>query len=230
VVAGAIALLFQRDPTLTQDKIRALLQAGAHRFGVTRQDPLTVRAFMDQSGPGELDVYSSLQALDEWNAPVGEPNADNSWVTVSTEYVPADGSIPITAFVELRTDDPFQRASDFDDARMSALVRIGGRTVEPVTIRRVAPGLFSYTVTIPAGFGGQGASFGAVFDGKPIVTPVEIPIATDPWASKFDPSAGGGCMIASPPILDAVLPIGALLAVLLASRRRKPRLFQNFIQ
>jgi subtilisin family serine protease len=223
MAAGAIALLFQRDPTLTQDKIRVLLQAGAHRIGATRDNPVDVTTYMDQSGPGELDVYSSLQALDEWNAPVGEPIPDNSWITLSADYVPADASIPVTAFVQLRTDDPFQRASDFDDSRLSPVVRIGGRTLEPVTIQRVAPGLFTYTVTIPSGFGGQSASFGALFDGQPIVAPVEVPIAIDPWAAKLDAGAGGGCMVASPPILDAALPIGAAIAAIAFGRKRKTR-------
>ncbi|MEO6574728.1 MAG: S8 family serine peptidase, partial [Polyangiaceae bacterium] len=45
MVAGAVALLFQRDPTLTQDKIVALLQAGAHPFRGSAP-------FEDQGGPG----------------------------------------------------------------------------------------------------------------------------------------------------------------------------------
>ena len=53
-----------------------------------------------------------------------------------------------------------------------------------------------------------GSSAAVIVDGQPVVAPVQIPIAIDPWASKFDSSAGGGCMVASPPIVDAVLPIG----------------------
>ena len=58
MVAGTIALLFQKDPTLTQDKIVGLLQAGAHDF----RGP---HPFDDQSGPGELDVLGTLDALEQ---------------------------------------------------------------------------------------------------------------------------------------------------------------------
>jgi subtilisin family serine protease len=61
-VAGAVALLFQRDPTLTQDKILAALQAGAHTFRGSSP-------FEDQNGPGELDVIGALDALDDMNNP-----------------------------------------------------------------------------------------------------------------------------------------------------------------
>ena len=58
MVAGAIALLFARDPTLTQDKLVGLLQAGAH--------PMRGYApFDDQNGPGELDVAGAFDALEQ---------------------------------------------------------------------------------------------------------------------------------------------------------------------
>ncbi len=99
VVAGVVALLLQADPTLTQDKVVALLQAGAHKF----RSPAT---FEDQSGPGEVDALASLDALEQMKDPILHlPSAAQSWLTLSSDYVPADGSTPMTAIVELRTVD-----------------------------------------------------------------------------------------------------------------------------
>ena len=50
VVAGIVALLFQADPTLTQDQIVALLQAGAHQLSLEH----AVRRLY--AGPGEVDA------------------------------------------------------------------------------------------------------------------------------------------------------------------------------
>jgi subtilisin family serine protease len=223
VVAGVVALLFQRDPTLTQTMVRDLLQAGAHRFRGSAP-------FMDQAGPGEVDALSSLEALDEARAPAGLPTLENSWITLSADYAPADGSIPITALVELRTDDPpcgktrcdpKTRASGFEDGRVAADVRVGGRVLSPAPrIVRRAPGLFVYQATIPAGHGGEIATFGATFDGAPIVTPVSIPVATDPWTARYDDNVAGGCRVAPNVWLDAAVPGAVLFGLVMAARRR----------
>src|SRR5262249_37615128 len=99
VVAGVVALLLQADPSLTQDKVLALLQAGAHRYR-------TSTPFDDQAGPGEVDAMGSLDALDQMKTPaLYLPEAARSWLTLSADYVAADGSTPLTAIVELRTAD-----------------------------------------------------------------------------------------------------------------------------
>ena len=114
VVAGVVALLLQKDPTLTQDKILALLQAGAHRFR-------GVAPFDDQSGPGEVDAMGALDALEQMRNPELQlPAAAQSWLTLSSDYVPADGSTAVTAIVELRTGDAKHRADFFDKKRLGS--------------------------------------------------------------------------------------------------------------
>lgn len=57
IVAGAVAVMLQHDPTLTQDVVMAALQGGAHPLrGPT--------PFEDQEGPGEVDVIGAVEAVD----------------------------------------------------------------------------------------------------------------------------------------------------------------------
>lgn len=187
VVAGVAALLLQRDPTLTQDKVSALLQAGAHRF----RGPAP---YQDQAGPGEVDALGSLAALQRMNTPeLALPVRDKSWVALSVDSLAADGSIPATVYLELRAADD-SGATLFDTARLNATVTIDGVPVSPApVITRRAPGLFTYSYKAEAGNGGKLATFGATFDGVPVVAPRSIPIAADSWRALYPSRATGGC-------------------------------------
>ncbi|MGO8999997.1 MAG: S8 family serine peptidase [Polyangiaceae bacterium] len=191
MVAGTIALLFQKDPTLTQDKIVGLLQAGAHDF----RGP---HPFDDQSGPGELDVLGTLDALAQSNDPTTLlPDAASSWITLSSSYLAADGSTPLTAILELRTAGGAHRADLFDLARLQPLVSINDDIQPPPALVRHAPGVWSFVVQPPAGLGGSSITLGATFDGEPIVVPKRVPIATDVWSAEYATTASGGCAIGS---------------------------------
>ncbi|MBL9112819.1 MAG: hypothetical protein JNM74_26270 [Myxococcales bacterium] len=220
LVGGVVAVIFQRDPTLTQDKVAALLQAGAHPF----RGPAP---FDDQNGPGEVDVLGSLDALERLRDPkLYLPSAAQSWIALSSSYVPADGSRAVTALLELRTEDGEHRADLFDVARLVPTVRIGGveRQVGPVT--RKAPGLYTYTFRVgDEGLGLERATFGATFDGVPIVAPRTIPVATDPWNAGYSSRVGGGC--AELPLARdttwAGFAVSALGLVVVAAIRRRSR-------
>ena len=227
LVAGAVALLFQRDPTLTQDKIVGLLQAGAHL-------PRGPAPFDDQGGPGELDVIGTLDALAQLQHPAQYlPSATTSWITVSAEYLAADGSTPFTAILELRTADGKHRADMFDPSRLQPRLHVNGAEVEapsPMLIRR-APGLWVYTVTLPQGLGGASLTLGATFDGVDIVAPKTVPIAPDIWSAEYPSNVSGGCAVTSKRAAfdradgeDASpvsLVFGASLALTALVRRRK---------
>jgi subtilisin family serine protease len=189
MVAGAAALLFARDPTLTQDKIVGLLQAGAHQF--RGRHP-----FDDQSGPGELDVLGSLDALEQtWYPAELLPSSSASWITLSASYFAADGTTPLTAVVELRTARLGRRADLFDATRLRPVVLIDGVPQPPPTLVRHAPGVWTFTVEPAAGRGGSTMTLGATFDGEPIVLPKEIAIAGDVWSSEYATTASGGCAV-----------------------------------
>lgn len=218
VVAGVVALLLQQDPTLDQEKIVALLQGGAHRFR-------GAAPFEDQSGPGEVDAVGALDALDRMRDPkLHLPSASASWITLSSDYVPADGSTKVTAIVELRTEDGEHRGDLFDGNRLLPVLLVDGKPFEPPPpmIRR-GPGVWFYEWTPPPGLGGSRATFGATFDGEPIVAPRTVPIAADRWNAAYPSQAkGAGCAASPSPARagfgGALLGLVALAAI---TRRRR---------
>jgi hypothetical protein len=203
MVTGAIAVLFQRDPTLTQDQIVPILQGGAHYF---RSGSEWVQ-FEDQDGPGELDVEGSLAVIDLMRDPLSKlpgtasplPSAEKSWLTLSTDYVLADGATPTVAIVELRTVDA-HAADLFAASRLKPRVLLDGAPFATPTLIRRGPGVWSYSIQPPPGLGGGAMTFGATFDGQPIVESRTIPVATDPWTADYPSEVGGGgsCSVASP--------------------------------
>jgi subtilisin family serine protease len=216
VVAGVVALLLQADPTLTQDKVLALLQAGAHRF--RGEAP-----FADQAGPGEVDAIGSLDALEQMRDPALHlPAASQSWMALSSEFVAADGSIPMTAIVELRTEDGGHRADFFAASRLKPVLLVSGRPVSPPPqmIRR-GPGVWFFVWNPPPGLGGGNATFGATFDGVPIVNPKTVPIATDPWTAT-SPSrvSGASCSVSSAPRAGSAWALLVALGLVSAGVRR----------
>ncbi len=231
MVAGAVALLLQRDPSLTEDTIEMLLQAGAHPIampnpadapkGATPHDPAP---FDDQVGAGELDVWGALDALDDYasgNAVL--PLAAQSWMTLSAEYYAADGSTPLFAIVELRGDPGGSttlapRADLFDATRLQPYMKVGGATHIPPTLVRRGPGLWSMEVDLGAGLGGSSVTLGVTFDGVDIVPPKTVPIATDVWSASYASSASGSCAVghgSAPPVA-----LATLVAACLVRRRR----------
>lgn len=220
IVAGVAALLLQRDPTLTQDKVAALLQAGAHPF----RGPAP---FQDQNGPGEVDALGSLDALERSRDPLAFlPSAGASWMALSSDYVPADGSRDITAILELRAADGASRADLFDLQRLAGVVTIEGAPQSVGAVTRRAPGLYTFVFKLGAsGLGLKNATFGATFDGAPIVPYRTLPIATDAWNAGYPSRLSGGCATTGEPAPSgtsgAILALGVALAGLGLARRRR---------
>ncbi|OJY16906.1 MAG: hypothetical protein BGO98_12035 [Myxococcales bacterium 68-20] len=219
VVAGVVALLLQADPTLTQEKVIALLQAGAHRF---RQPAL----FEDQAGPGEVDALGSLDALEQMKNPALHlPAFDQSWVALSSDYVPADGSTLMTAIIELRTADGAHRGDFFDPQRLQPVLLVDGKPVTPAPqlIRR-GPGVWFFVWKPEPGLGGSRATFGATFDGAPIVAPRTVPIAPDRWTAMYPSEAKGASCASSPDGSSSAPEAAGLLGLAFAAafvRRRR---------
>jgi hypothetical protein len=219
VVAGVVALLLQQDPTLTQDKIVALLQAGAHRYR-------TSTVFDDRAGPGEVDAMGSLDALDQMRNPTLQlPASERSWITLSSDYVAADGSTPLTAIVELRTADGAHRADFFDAPRLAPVLLVDGQVVDPPPrLVRRGPGVWFYVWEPPPGLGGSRATFGATFDGVPVVAPKTLPIGPDRWTALYPSSAkGSSCETVAPGSSASEGALALALVLACATLRRRLR-------
>ena len=195
MVTGAIALMLEREPKLTQDEIVPILQGGAHFF---RSFPLGSLEFEDQGGPGELDILGSLAVMNLMKDPMLMlPSLSTSWLTLSTDYVLADGSTPTMAILELRTAEGGY-ADLFQASRLQPVVMVDGSPLEPPpTLVRRGPGVWFYSIQPPAGLGGQSVTFGATFDGSDVVRKRSVPIATDPWTASYASRAGGSCSMGS---------------------------------
>ncbi|HSQ63730.1 MAG TPA: S8 family serine peptidase [Polyangiaceae bacterium] len=214
MVTGISALLFQADRTLTQDEVRALLQAGAHRArGLV--------PYFDQAGPGEVDALGALQAYDELSSPnAALPAVETSWMTLSEDFATADGSTPLTAILELRTSQDAQ-ASLFDASRLVPVALVDGQPLspQPPIVRGAAPGLFTFLVTLPRGLGASQLTLGALFDGRDVVPRVTVPIAVDAWASSYPPSVWGGCQSTGQSGPPSAFSVAAVLGLVLLRRR-----------
>jgi subtilisin family serine protease len=182
LVTGAIALLFERDPTLDQPELKALLQAGARPIGA-------VGSQAQQLGAGALDLERTLEALDAGMLERQPGNA--SELLLASSYAHPDPSWPLEGLAELR-DEAGQIADGFDASRL-ALLADGATVSEPLT--RLAPGLWHFSVVAPAGSGGQSLALALRFDGREL-TSAEVPIAVERALADTLPSARGGCMLA----------------------------------
>jgi hypothetical protein len=196
LVAGAIAILFQQDPTLTQSDLVAALQGGAHPL----RGP---SAYEDQGSVGELDVLGAVTAARRLRTPVvALPVPALSWVTLGADVFLADGSTPMQAIFELRAastgSGPPPPADGFADGRFVAYVLVDGLPYAGgvASLTRRGPGVWVATVQLPGGLGGNNLTVGATFDGSAIVASKSIPIATDAWNADYPPSIAGGCVTA----------------------------------
>jgi len=207
MVTGAIALLFERDPSLHQAEVKALLQAGARRLagGVAQQ-----------LGAGALDLEGTLQALDEGDLE-RTPGAGTELI-VSESYAHPDPTWPLTGLLELR-DDAGAVVDGFAASRL-ALVVTGATTLEPLT--QLAPGLWQFAVAAPSGSGGRSLALAVTFDDQ-VIAAKELPIAVDQANVAVLPSARGGCALAPATSGAQSAAWLALAAALAVARRRRTR-------
>ncbi len=183
IVAGAVALLLESHPELTQGAVRALLQAGA------RQPTGTVLA-EQQLGPGVLDLNGTLAALLAEDSPIRREPAQKSRIALAASFIHPDATQPLRGLLELR-DASDLIADGFDERRLSLEVA-GGELSKPPA--RVAPGLHAFEVTAPAGSGGRDLRLDLRFDGELLAQRV-VPIGVDRWAAEGEPVAFGGCNV-----------------------------------
>lgn len=205
IVAGAIALLLQSRPELTQGQVRALLQAGARL-------PTGSVPAEQQLGPGVLDLNGSLAALLAEDSPIRRAPGGRSRIALSAPYIRPDTAQPLQGLLELR-DEADQIADGFDE-RALRLTVTGGKVSKPPT--RLAAGLYGFELTAPGGSGGRDLQLELSFDGRLLASRV-VPIGVDRWAAEGEPIPRGGCGLAGASPRSAGL--GWALLALFALRR-----------
>ena len=211
VVAGAIALLFERDPTLSQDAARAILQAGARPLqGII----LDAR----QIGPGALDLEGALSVASAGDSPALRVPGSQSWLTLSQSYAHPDPSWPLNCFVDLR-DSAGNVADGFDPSRLR-LSAENASISEPLT--RIASGFYRFALSAPAGSGGQELHLAITFDDH-VIMEKDVPIAVDRWVAEDGVSARGGCAVSAVSTRPTWAAWAALAVAFALSRRRHMR-------
>jgi subtilisin family serine protease len=181
LVAGAVALLLQRRPELTQAQARALLQAGARR----PSGPILAE---QQVGPGALDLPGTLAALIAEDSPIERLPSTDSRIVLAASFIHPDATQPLSGLLELRGAGDLV-ADGFDERRLALHVAGGSLSRGPA---RLAPGLYGFQVTAPEGSGGQHLELRLSFDGVPLAVR-RVPIGVDRWAAEGEPLARGGC-------------------------------------
>lgn len=206
IVAGAVALLLQSHPELTQSQVRALLQAGARL-------PTGNVPAEQQVGPGVLDLNGSLAALLAEDSPIRSTPGAKSRIALAATYVRPDAAEPLQGLLELR--DGADRVADGFDERALALEVTGGSVSKPPT--RLAAGLYGFELTAPPGSGGKKLQIELRFAGQ-LLTSRVVPIGVDRWAAEGEPVPRGGCGIAG---ANRPTAVGWWLLALFALRRRR---------
>lgn len=186
-VTGAVALLLEGDPSLTQSRVRALLQAGARPLeGLV---PLP-----QQMGAGGLDTLGALEAQLLEGGVQGEqadPDGSRSWMNVAASFAHPDPAWPFDVYLELRTASG-HLADRVSNADLELVVGNGKQTDQ---LTRVAPGLWRARVAASAGTGGKQLGLNVKFQGETLMSR-SLPIAVDPHLVGTTPRARGGCQLA----------------------------------
>ena len=209
-VAGAIALLMQIDPTLTQARVTEILEAGARR-------PTGLVPYDYQLGPGVLDLDGALQALASESPSDMAPDLGKSWYTLSSAYAEPDAAFPVWGTIELRRADG-SLASGLDGTRLAVSVK-NGAVARPLV--KVRHGLFRFAVTGAAGHVGEVMTVEVLYDGASLGART-LPIGTDVWTTDGAIDAVGGCAVSgapSPARWPSGLAVAGALAAALSRRR-----------
>lgn len=215
-VSGAVALLLEQQPNLTQAQVTEILQASARH-------PKGAAPYVAQAGPGALDLRNALQVMrDEGSEIATPPDPTRSWWTPSVDLARPDVTFEST--IQLRRADGTV-ASALDGNLLQVLIDGGELVSAP---RKIRHGLFSFSARALPGAGGGNMHVSVLYDGAPIGTSLDLPIAVDPWVATSEPSATGGCVLtiardSGETELGALAALGALGAIALRSRKGNRR-------
>jgi hypothetical protein len=213
VVAGAVALLLQQRPELTQAAATEILQASARK-------PNAPVRYQSQIGAGAMDLKNALQALAEEPDTGEAPSLTNSFWYLSGEHPRPDETWPLKGIIQLRREDG-TLASGLSASSLSIDLD-GGVLVEAP--RKISHGTYTFSIAGPNGGGGNNLRVSVLYDGKPIGETQVLAVGIDAWAGTGVPTVTGGLCSASPAQSGGSAAAWALGLLLLARRRRAGRL------
>ncbi|MFO0617164.1 MAG: S8 family serine peptidase [Polyangiaceae bacterium] len=183
--AGAVALLFEQQPNLTQAQVTEILRASARH-------PTGHIPYSSQLGPGALDLRHALQVMkDESLEITTPPDPAQSWWSAGVDRARPTADDVIPATIQLRRPDGTV-ASALDGTLLQVIVD-NGVVVSPP--RKALHGTFDFTMRADAGAGGKVMHVSVLYDGVPIGVDADIPIEVDPWIGKAEPTVTGGCVL-----------------------------------
>ncbi|HMA97501.1 MAG TPA: S8 family serine peptidase [Polyangiaceae bacterium] len=212
IVAGAVALLFQSDPKLTQTELARALRAGA-------KVPVLRDRGGAQLGAGLLDVENALVCLQGVGSsnPV---NTENSWIGLGNSYVHPDPKWPFPGFVHLR--DANDTPVDIPLSRLQLRLQNGQILSDLV---REGLGFYRFTASGSALTAGQTFQVDLLVDGTTRLS-AKREIALDATSDREPPAAGNGCSF-TPARQSATGPVWLGLLWSIAASARKKRAFRR---
>lgn len=211
IVTGAVALLFEREPTLDQRQILAFLQAGA--------TPVAAERGGARAGAGHLHVARSLAALEGGETARREPEPESSALVLADDFARPDANCSLDGLLQLRGKDG--GIADAVTPPRLGLVVVNGVVVEPLS--RQAAGSYRFSVRARSGTGGRDLVVRATLDGSEFLA-VTLPIAIDRHLATRAPMARGGCSLGARPHgggRRGIAGVGASLLLLGARLRRR---------
>jgi len=227
-VAGAIALLFERDPRLSQPDILRILQGGARRpAGSVTADY--------QLGIGALDVFGAVAALEGRTVSiVRDPDASASWLTFANSYLHPGAGPPLLGTVAVRAADG-AIADGFDPGRLT--LRVGEEGIVEQPLSRIGPGLYRFALRAQPGTGSRLLRVEVAIDGMAIGANDArvsghrlVPVGADRWIASGSARIYGGCSVGprgsargGPASSIAAFLLSTVAAALVAAERERVR-------
>jgi subtilisin family serine protease len=191
VVAGAVALLLQVNPALTQVDILNLLRAGATKQAQSSTTPPEEAAL--PGAPGLLNIARSLEALEALEG-VGADPTSKSWISLADVFIRPDATL-VGLF----------RARDENGGLVDVPVDDLDLDVDNVKVEqrltRLAAGLYEFVLRGDADHSGEQAKVTVSWN-KKVLAETEFPQAADLTSVRSPTSGGGGggddgCSVAS---------------------------------
>lgn len=199
IVAGAAALLFEQEPTLTHSQVRSLLQAGARPLTTAVIPEADVRA-----GAGMLDAVSSLEALAALQSEErGTPDAGASQLLLAANLLQPSTESRIQGLIQLRDEDDHV-AANVDEDRLQ--LDVSGARVSR-RIRAQAPGLYDFEMAGLPNSGADEATVTLLLDDQPFLS-TRVAVAVDSSAALEGHTVTGGCSLSLPHEVDGGVPSG----------------------